>query len=155
MEPKVGMKFGTYLKAQSELIANAGDYHRSNLLPFIWGNNDGIPLFKRNYDLNKTLIHDKGKGKGLKYVEINNEIGKSWNVFVRASRVDNGKQLEYLGSKHDYVKDKDVPFDMIIGEKTYAIDKNKNGIVDPNEIHEIEQGKAPCHVQLQYIRENF
>ena len=126
-EPIVGMKYGTYntLRKQNEKYSE-----------IIFQNTikDGAKTMTFEYwgDINASVYKKPAIGKK---VTVNYEIGECDRAFLEVIYGINGKNYETLLHSGDKCNaDNDIVFDRILGDKSYAVDDNKNGIVDEGEI---------------------
>ena len=133
-EPKVGMKFGTYKSATEalgkNLTANWKDSYRVS-------QEDG-----GTYDTTFKAAsgkHEIYSDSTQIAIQRNNKKHVRVSAFIYQGRTDETR-LWFEGATDNYQQGKDVKFTRIIGEKTYAVDKNGNGIVDEGEIY-------PCREQ--------
>ena len=123
-EPKVGTYKTATEALGNKLTANCKDSYRVS-------EEDG-----GDYDV--TFKAADGKHKILSDstqidVQRNNKKHVRVSAFTYQGETDETR-LWFEGATNNYQQGKDVKFTRIIGEKTYAVDKNGNGIVDKGEI---------------------
>lgn len=125
-EPYVGMEFGSFKSMVEKMKSKTGTYNinsnfdnsikRQVIATSFW--NDDVELIASGEcNLNRNKINsDEYLGGNASFWED----------------VD-GQKIRYTGKTYDPEND-DVIFDKIVGEKTYAIDRNEDGEVGPGEI---------------------
>lgn len=115
-EPKIGMKFGSYLKNDRKMEAKASGVEINS---YKAENAEGKPSVF-------TVIYKNKAGETMGY----STLSKYENGNDEACLF--GDDFAYTGSGKSY--DNDIKYTRISGERTYAIDLNNNGIVDKGEI---------------------
>ncbi|MCQ2753892.1 MAG: hypothetical protein MJ231_02465 [bacterium] len=156
-EPKVGMKFGTYTQS-----GNA--FQKANI--------------KEQKLLNSVYTTDNGTYRCLEIVGSNSNgeiVGTSFSALVpNQPHVNKARQLEaslidsdglmYCGHSYkrpDYLGENDiditsdVKFNRIYGEETYALDMNKNGVIDEGEIFNNDGTTGEQHIEKLDANENL
>ena len=136
-EPKVGMGFSTY-KTETARLGKPN-----------YVKNDSYTIKPEGtYDL---VFKSKNTKDGFNWTQLDVNRGGKNKARVTAGIDPHGLCRE--GVTNHYAPGKDVKYTRIIGENTYAVDKNGNGIVDKGEIHKVtlQCGVADNDEKLYHI----